>query len=210
MINNTILTWPPVEVPPTASTSLPLRLSARELDIDVKSGIMEIKYTKTSDIIPISNRAKFNDNLKIIAQNNYVFDNQDGCYIDPFKSQLSIGNYQLYTIYVIKLKKDKKIQFSNIGPVISTRQEFEKYFSEPRKFDENGNIYTPSTQKNDCHGIYFFMDGLLASTEFGGNFSVPFNLHIDYISKDSGNTNSYVPIIIDPEIRYPGGSGPTN
>jgi hypothetical protein len=210
MSNKTILTWPPVEVSPTTSTNLPTRLLTRELDIDVKNSKMEILYTRTSNVITISDRNQLNEKIKLIANNNYVFDNQDGCYETPFKSQLSIGNYQLYTIYVIKLKKDKKIQFSNIGPIISTRKEFEKYFSEPRKFDENGNIYTPSNQKNDCHGIYFFMNGLLASTEFGGNFSVPFNLHIDYVSKDSGNNNSYVPIIIDPEIRYPGGSGPTN
>ena len=124
-----------------------------------------------------------------------------------FKTPLSLQNKA--HAYVILRLTGKNWQFSydkapfSIGPEGAAIPE--AYFH-ARKVDAQGAIVDPATPTKDCRIAFFVSDGPKA---IGGleRYSHAFNLHLDLKYKNSENQDSFMPIIVDPDIRYPGGSG---
>lgn len=128
---------------------------------------------------------------------------------EPYKTNLSLQN-RTYCYVILKLSA-RNWQFSrNEDPVTlgyeATKPQ-EVYFS-PRKVDEQGNILGRGAVQDDCKVAYFIADGAVAHGLEPDRVD-PFNLHLDIMVKDSDDNPSPIPIIIDPDVRYPGGSGPS-
>ncbi|HWT13731.1 MAG TPA: nucleotide synthetase [Allosphingosinicella sp.] len=126
----------------------------------------------------------------------------------PFNSPLSLLNDKL--IYVIyRLSEDKNWQFSREGPPITVGQaahDLGTYYDAFR-VDKGGYAdrgTDPKFVRDGCRVAHFIADGAKI-VEQAGCYSHPINLHVDLIWTEGGREH-YMPIIIDPDVRYPGGS----
>lgn len=84
------------------------------------------------------------------------------------------------------------------------------FFTHPRRISDDGQIYREdplNRGQNYLHAMFAY-DGTAATA--GGN-SVDaigrFNLHVDVVEDPGMPDSPRLPIIIDPDVRYPGGNG---
>ncbi len=123
-----------------------------------------------------------------------------------FKTPLSLQNRK-HAYIIIKLA-GKNWQFSHDKAPFSLSIEAAKTgaYLHARKVDPQGRIVDPGTPTPNCKIAFFVAEG---HNVWNGTdpFSHGFNLHLDLRYKDWANQDSFMPIIIDPDVRYPGGSG---
>lgn len=144
---------------------------------------------------------------------------------------LSINAYK-DTLVIVKLRKNSNLQFNRSGSAISTdwRYVVQKQSSEGSlpDFGEMGKVCkigsdiivlpttdvksnginaagTPHPKTIDgCKTAYFVIRGRPSGT------SLPFNIHLDIVGENDEGVQYYIPIIIDPDVRHPGGSPSDN
>lgn len=123
-----------------------------------------------------------------------------------FKTPLSLQNRK-HAYIIIKLA-GKNWQFSYDKAPFSLSVEAARTgaYLHARKVDPQGRIVEPGTPTANCKIAFFVAEGhnVWNGTD---SFSHGFNLHLDLRYKDSETRDSFMPIIIDPDVRYPGGSG---
>jgi hypothetical protein len=134
---------------------------------------------------------------------------------EPFDSQLSLNNDELRYI-IFRLKAGKNWQFAREGWPITIGDEGKNYFYEAHRVDRKGIWDKGDDRKlirDGCQVAYVIAaaDEVLAKT---GAYCHPINLHIDLIHEVDGlldgkpiKKTCYLPLIVDPDVRYPGGSG---
>ncbi|MEP0392495.1 MAG: hypothetical protein ABJ205_08725 [Erythrobacter sp.] len=133
-------------------------------------------------------------------------------------------------LVMISLAKDANIQFNRSGAAISTSKEYESAFLEAgvftkgsgqRTFTAVNQIKNEEDKNDDCKFAYFIVDPRDPQPKQNSGGGTPdqavvnspkaFNIHLDLIgpkSKKSEDKPKYhIPIIIDPDIRHPGGYG---
>ena len=188
-----------------ASLPPPAFATVREVDIKINANKIEVKYSKANYNVDIQNFGGLQPLLARIASDSLAMPDSPAPR-PPYKSQLSLMN-KTYCYVILKIT-GKNWQFSrdrdpfSIG-LVSTQPEV--YF-EPRKVDDQGNIVPRGTVQDDCRIAYFIADGATAFDD-SEIYEDPFNLHLDLLDEDSNGDPSPVPIIIDPDVRFPGGSG---
>ncbi len=152
--------------------------------------------------------------LKRIAKRNAVLSNPAEC-VAPYHSSLSIGALKgaansSIDMYIILKLRQKRLQFDRFGNIISTSKANTIYFGDPGLVDRKGNIYyRPPNAVDDCQVAIFKFFG--SQAQYDPVLGVPFNIHLDFesVSRINGVRDvSYIPVIIDPDVRDPGGSGP--
>jgi hypothetical protein len=77
----------------------------------------------------------------------------------------------------------------------------------PRAIDSNGDTHKTGSNLNTKHAVFIF-NGEKASNSGKDPFQARLNLHIDLLDDPNDPSAGCTPIIIDPDVRYPGGSGP--
>lgn len=130
----------------------------------------------------------------------------------PFKSALSLENNE-FVYLIFRLKEERKWQFSRVGWPITVGSVARGYFFEALRVDSSGSRDRGDDKelvRDGCKLAYVIAAGKEAF-EQEDVFCHPINLHIDLITDelyDGGGTTRqpcYLPIIVDPDIRYPGG-----
>ncbi len=177
-----------------------------KLDIDTTGGELNISYPRAKRV-SLSTAYPMAELLKDIASPRFNFNAQKK--EEPYNSALSIRNNELAYI-VFKLAGKKKLQFSNSDYLFSVGSSApDALFGEAHKVDGQGKAHVPGSNAIGCQVAYFAMDGQNANPTDLAN-GMPFNIHLDFISKskrpDQPSVDSLVPFILDPDIRYPGGT----
>lgn len=185
----------------------PVSATVREIDIhfDPLTNRFITKFTKANYHVNVTSYGGIAGVVSRLAHNNLPM-TDDAAPKPPFTNQLSLQN-KIYCYVVFKLT-GKNWQFSyNEDPFSVALQSTvpEIYFS-PRKVDQQGNILARGTDQDNCKIAYFIADGAVAY-DVDPQYVDPFNLHLDVMDTDSAGQPSRIPIIIDPDVRYPGGSG---
>lgn len=128
----------------------------------------------------------------------------------PYSNHLSVGNDVKELTYIIYLLSwERNWQFRHVkSPItLSNTAKAKKAYFNSTKGDKRGNeIYLPAVKADECRVAYIVAN---ADKAFGDDreYIDRINLHVDMVSDIKGKKH-YMPIIIDPDIRYPGGSSP--
>ena len=80
-------------------------------------------------------------------------------------------------------------------------------FGNPQYVDSSGNILPPGSAPNDCRHLLIAYDGKKAAPPAGDDFIGTFNLYVDVLDDPKDVTGGHIPIVLDPDARWPGGSG---
>lgn len=184
--------------PPTIAT-------VRELELDGGPTSIEARYSGANYVVDLSSLGL--EKALMLLHSGELNTTEHGPPKGEYKTPLSLHN-KTYSYVIIKLKS-KNWQFSGAGHPFSieTSQWDKGTYYEARKVYQGVKQPKGSTQ-NGCMIAYFIADGAKARLNApNGEYSHGFNFHLDFIYQDSNHQPSYMPIIIDPDIRYPGGSG---
>jgi len=186
--------------------SLPTIATVRELEVDGGPNRIEARYSGANYEVNLTNFGGL-EQVLLRLHNGSLSMAQNGVPTGEHKTPLSLKNREY--CYVIFKLKSKNWQFSGDKPPFSIGIDWWKkgwYFNARKVY--NGIDQGHLAQKNGCMIAYFIADGAAALDDApNGKYSHGFNFHLDLIYEDSDHQPSYMPIIIDPDIRYPGGSG---
>lgn len=117
-------------------------------------------------------------------------------------------------LIIFRLSKDLDWQFSHDCSPISLGEQASsanspsrKYYANARRIDSNGNGIPDDL--DGCMVACFDCDGAGLTKLGGTGFSHPINLHVDLVDRDrDGKIVRRLPIIIDPDVKNPGGTQP--
>jgi hypothetical protein len=191
----------PINKPP--GNTKPSKIIVREIDIVISDNMVSIDYSKTHKIINSSDIISF---LKKLASGEFEFDN----YYPEKKPKMSLNIKQ--ECYIIFKLSNKNWQFSSqkrdpitLGSDIDYNDL--KCYSDLNLVDAQGNIVAKPYSKTECRIAYCAVDGeqLVKNHTNQGKYINSFNLNVEIY--DPINPSMVMPILIDPDIRNPGGSG---
>jgi hypothetical protein len=116
------------------------------------------------------------------------------------------------TCFVIRLSDSIHWQFMRKNDPMMGYEDFNlnMFATNPNRIDKNGQ-----TELDDCKTAYFVVDGTACRDQViktrqneNGNYSLPYNLNVELYYTIKG-TKYFIPIIIDPEVIWPGGTKPS-
>ena len=186
----------------------PRRMRVYELSLRAASGRLEFCYSGASGPIPVRDRVDFLARLKALVSPDAPSLPAPNP-TQPMESPLSVHNDDLcYVVFL--LDRDWNWQFARTGAVISIEEGVGDYFREARRVDDRG---TPTDRRapapvDGAMAAYVLAHGRRArQNSRHDSYSHEFNLHVEFLKGNSGGgIVSRQPLIIDPDIRYPGGS----
>lgn len=208
-VDTRILTLPPNELdekPPTRPTIA----KVMEIDAEVVSNRISFFFSRGTFLVDIAQYKNGLDGLlRDVREDNFTYDGDTSNWPDPPETPLSLKN-ELLTYVIYKLTP-KNWQFAHDYPPFTIGKEGKdaKCYFEARRFDKLGNkdritIKDRKPVADDCTVAYFIADGRKAKG-FTGRYVHALNIHVELVYDE--RVRARVPIIIDPDIRYPGGSG---
>lgn len=202
-----IYSMPLYEVPdyPSTTTRRPSRATVREIDFKISSDGKELEFffSRADFSVPVNHDL---DNLLLDIQNDAFGygNNADKEPREPFESRLSLGNKR-YAYVIYRLSQNKNWQFCrDFAPITLGRKAYNsKRYFEARRYDRDGSISKVEDGEPAADNsivAYFIAD----NENYGNYLGHSINLHVDLLYR---GTRRRLPIVIDPDIRYPGGSG---
>ena len=186
----------------------PRRMRVYELAVRTAPGRLEFCYSGASGAIAVRNHADFLARMKALvspAAPPLPAPKPE----PPMRSSLSVCNDDLgYVVFL--LDRGWNWQFARQGGVISVEEGVGDYFREARRVDDRG-MPTGRDAPAPIDGAmaaYVIAHGQRARQRSpDDSYSHEFNLHVEFLEHDgSGRIVSRQPLIIDPDIRYPGGN----
>lgn len=204
----------------TGSIPQPSEAVFYRLDIATPGRDIELRYTATAVWKGLSDHGEFKNKMA----NLIVKENGDIGEIPPKRTRddnagpagrskdtlLSINFEKKPLRYIVlKLSSKRNWQFSSIAaPFMMDRKDQGKgCFLEARRFDASGTVIDNSAQADGCQFAYFIVDPSKFDVDRQGEFQHRFNIQIDLLEMDGTTIDSRIPIIIDPDVRHPGGNG---
>ncbi|MFQ5346694.1 MAG: nucleotide synthetase [Rhodothalassiaceae bacterium] len=185
----------------------PTEVHVYDVGLRAASGRVALYYAGVSKPIRVRDHSDFTNRLPdIIAAPRHPAPAPR----QPMQSPLSVHNAGLSYV-VFRLDRGWNWQFAARGPVLTIEQGRTAYFREARRVDDNGAT-TDRNNRQEIDGAmaaYFIAHGRKARRDSGAkdSYSHEFNLHVEFLERDTGGTVvSRLPVIIDPDIRYPGGN----
>ncbi len=177
-----------------------------ELDVFADAGSIRIGYSGACSST-VADEQSFRDILKGVVKGSYPANwttppNPRRPLTD---SDLSIYTNEIcYIAFVLNHKKKKHWRYTLVGDPIKKWRESPNNYSNLKRMDRNGNVLPGHRPQSKCIAAYFVADGASSSNGVS-SYEHYFNLHVDILHKNNG---TYVPIVIDPDVRYPGGNEP--
>ncbi|MEP2103763.1 MAG: nucleotide synthetase [Parasphingorhabdus sp.] len=112
----------------------------------------------------------------------------------------------------VKLSDNLNWRFAADGAPLSMDRYWrnKEVFFDSFSFDDHGDIVpNPSTATTCKHAYTIVNCDKAKETPGSDDFEARFNLHVDLVENPTDLVNSsYIPIILDPDVRWPGGDGP--
>jgi len=187
----------------------PDRVIVREIDFRVPGRRLEFYFSRGRTVDLAATGQTLQSVVDSVCDGTFQFPAQPPRLNRPYRSPLSLENDQLsYVVYLLNSGKDW--QFARRGWPISIAVARTKNYYAAHRADASGHAGADdgsnfSRERDGCHVAFFIADGRLASSdEKYGDF---INIHVDLVYRDTDETR-FMPLIIDPDVRYPGGSEP--
>lgn len=189
----------------------PQYLIVREIDFELRGQEdLVLFFSRGANIDLTNSQDQFEEIVDKVCNLTFAFPATRPRLTQPYKSTLSLSNNRLsYVIYVLT---KKNWQFARRGwPITVMLTPTGRYYG-ARRADASGYVGADSGQdidgnftwiRDDCHVAFFIADGRSPAPD-GDNI----NLHVDLTFRDLDQNEYYMPLIIDPDIRWPGGSEP--
>lgn len=138
----------------------------------------------------------------------------------PFRSSMSLGvgkkakagevdndtdKTPADTLVVIRLSDNLNWQFSRDGAPFSAGK-----VEAPRNqpicgWERHDGADVAGYGREDCFTASFkVVAGYIDRPSTGGRLDAPFNIHVEFLSKKD---DTFIPVILDPDVGYPGGTG---
>lgn len=113
------------------------------------------------------------------------------------------------TCFVVRLSNSVSWQFSKTGAPFCGHQgvTLNDFCTNVFRVDANGNDIANSASVSNCRTAYFVVNGGECIKYGGGKYDVPYFFNVD-LKYTSGGVEHLMPLMIDPEIRWPGGTKP--
>lgn len=184
----------------------PNHVILREIGLKYKPGTLELYFSGGEDIwLGPNSKAEFEKLVNAVCADDYVFKTPAPALKNDYSSPLSLRNGQVsYVIY--KLAKGTNWQIAREKLPVSAGDKGRKYCFEGHRLDKRGYAYRDKggSLRENCNVVYFVADGV--SPKVGDKYDFPINIHIDLVY-DTPAPRRVIPLIVDPDVRYPGGSG---
>lgn len=203
--------------------TLPSRAIIRELDFKEANDQLFFYYSGKSADVPLPMAGDVKGIIDQVCNPAYTFtplnpyDNFDPT--KPYGSALSLQVPDLS--YVILKLKNRQWQFARRGYPITVGTStdsrffcFDAFRCTPTNAAGGGYdgrdpgipFNPPGTPRDGCNVAFFIVDGKGArDNEDDDQYDHGFNIHIDLLFP--GTPVHRIPITVDPDVRYPGGSG---
>lgn len=204
----------------TAFAPQPTHAVFYRLNIDVTQGDIELRYTARAVWTGISDHQDFEKKMAtLITSGNgnignvrpkRTRDTNAGPAGRSKDTHLSINFDKIPLSYVVlKLSSRRNWQFSSANApfMMDKKDEGAERFFEPRRFNARGEVIDNSKTADGCTFAYFIVDPSKFEMDSEGGFQHRFNIHIDIVEGDDTTIDNRIPIIIDPDVRHPGGHG---
>lgn len=184
--------------------------TVRELDAEVVGRRISFFFSRGTYFVDLTRYAGGLDGLlRDIREGDFDYSDNTSNRPDPPESPLSLNNQNLS--YVVYKLSDKNWQFCRNHPPFSIGEEVKdlKIYFEARKFTpwgtkERVDIEHQIPVTDDCKVAYFIANGWKAMEPIG-EYIHAINIHVDLVYEEG--SIAYVPLVIDPDVRHPGGSG---
>ena len=201
--------WP-IEEPSVANPpDQPRWIVVREIDLAPIGSPYPFVYRGPDKRHPIAN---FNSVMQSIIDGRYQRNGTINHYFRPMDLKLSEP-----TRFVFYLGDRWPWRFTHkteAATLSHPDSNVRKYYTGLRHvIDTPAGSPTPFTHDKFCRIIYFDASQSVTPHPAGTTFNHPFNLIIEFFYPDGDPDNAGVlvpntiPIIVDPDVRYPGGSG---
>ncbi|TFI58334.1 hypothetical protein E2493_10120 [Sphingomonas parva] len=211
-----ILTHPAIKLPKfdevEQGVPKPRLATIREIDIKTNGNKIDAKFSRGNFVVDTTDYpGGIAEVVDRVRRDTLPYpDDTSGGPSAPFKCPLSLKNNK--NVYVIFKLTGKNWQFAHNAQPFSIGVEAYKsdcYF-DARRVDSAGAVDDgddPAIKKYGCKVAYFIALGDRAVSGNPPDYVHDFNLHLDLIYSDHNQNATYTPIIVDPDIRFPGGSG---
>ena len=136
---------------------------------------------------------------------------------DSFSEKRLAADGECLTCFVIRLSDSINWQFMQVGdPMMGYQKNVLNEFAyNPNRIDNCGCIITGESQIENCRTAFFVVDGTKCrnyivsnNIEKNGHYMLPFTINVEIFYSNNKEVH-YLPIIIDPEIQWPGGTRPS-
>jgi hypothetical protein len=210
---------------PFSATLRPLPKWAIVMEIDFKEhvntdGVKELLFyfSRYNDVVNLEAYGGIERLINDVSRPGFTFTHDEPIYPDPVlphSSPLSLRNEQ--RSYVIYRLSAKNWQFGRRGyPItVGTADDDKDYCFDAFKVPSSGYAdrnpgfaFTSMTETplDNCKVAFFISDGEHALHVGGENeYSHAINLHVDLVYKSPARR---IPIMVDPDVRFPGGAHP--
>ena len=121
------------------------------------------------------------------------------------------------TCFVIRLSDNINWQFMRKNDPMMGYKDFHlnEFATNPNRIDSEGCKIPGDTELNNCRTAYFVVDGtacreqvILKKLNENGSYDLPYNINVELLYSIN-KKKYYLPIIIDPEVIWPGGTKPS-
>ena len=198
--------------------------SVRLFEVDVSvSGECKFDYTRCAEFA-VADQAAFEQKMSALIQGGgdigkpptrqkvngkYLGNRMAIAWGDP-DAAASVS----YLVFRLSDKVDWSFSFDPTlavpGFSMRTGQMGNRIFSRGGKFSPNGQHFpadSSDTALAECRFAYFVVNGPKLPDPGTKDYSRKFNMHVDLLERDAGIISARTPIIIDPDVRNPGGTG---
>lgn len=136
---------------------------------------------------------------------------------DSLSEKRLAADGECLTCFVVRLSDSINWQFMQVGdPMMGYEKNvLNKFAYNPNRIDNHGCIITGESQIENCRTAFFVVDGtkcrdyvVSSNIEKNGYYMLPFTINIELFYSNNKEIH-YLPIIIDPEIQWPGGTKPS-
>jgi len=183
--------------------------TVREIDARIVDGEISFFYTAANYEVDVRQFAGGLDELLLeVLSGSLPMPDIQNLKPRPPISPLALQSKKLAYV-ILKLAASKNWQFSHDHPPFSIGLEDDggKFNFEARRVDPLGKaerIQNKLPAKDGCMVAYFISDGASARTA-KDPYAHSLNVHVDLMF--GAMQKARLPLIIDPDVRYPGGSG---
>lgn len=195
----------------TSSPNLPGWAIIREIDLRIDQTVagrefvfFYSQFKRIMQVAPPGQPGDFNSILRAVCAPGYVFDGGPSVPVPPYSTLLSLSNHDLLTYVIFKLapgtwqfaREGRSIKMGDAGHASGA-------YHDANRVDRTGtpDPGNPGNIKDGCKVAYFIANGPKATAH--GSYPHGFNLYVDL---PVTNAPTAMPLIMDPDVRYPGGS----
>ena len=189
------------------SKKRPTKMVVLEVDFDIVSNKLKFYYSNIWGPIIVKDGKEFQKKIIEIAAGADLGPSDAHSYVDPYTSKLSFSN--MFYRYIVFVLKNKNWQFAQRGVPIMMQKialGYDVYF-EGRRVTPSGDIQATGNgldPRDLARVAYFVADGekIVNNSTQCPPYPHGFNLYVDVFDDDD---NTVMPLVVDPDIRYPGG-----